>query len=103
MPDKKKPLWPHDCTRCTYIGTLGDLDFYYCTDLFDADLGTSYLVRYGYDGYENFSVRDFENRVYRAADKQYRQLWQFIPERWEQFLRRVTALRLLASEITGRM
>lgn len=30
MPSQNPPLHTHDCSRCTFLGSDGECDFYYC-------------------------------------------------------------------------
>jgi len=63
-PAEKK--WPHDCDRCTYLGSLaagsGHVDFYRCAQQM---LGPSYVARHGPVGHEYMS---FPGRVLESVD-----------------------------------
>jgi hypothetical protein len=40
-----KPLFEHDCTCCTYLGTENDHDLYHCGQ---SGFGQTVIARYGY-------------------------------------------------------
>lgn len=52
---KKKKRWTHDCDRCVYVGSIADLDLYYCPSPNKKPEENQYLARYGNKAHEYIS------------------------------------------------
>lgn len=54
-----KPRHPHDCERCTFLGTFGSHDLYYCAK--QPHLGPTVIARFGPEGDYNSKPVAFQD------------------------------------------
>ena len=56
-----RPLYPHDCTNCRYVGTVAGYDIYFC-DPCDGRSDTT-IARYGVEGPEYASTAFLDKQI----------------------------------------
>lgn len=61
------PQHQHDCTECTFLGTLESNDLYFCNQSF---FGPTVIARYGNNGQDYISGLSFSEPFFDLATNQ---------------------------------